>query len=185
VSALVSQREYARRRGVAHTTVQRAIRDGRISSVDGKIDPAIADREWEQNTDPSKPRNSVIGAPTRRRPADGPEIPMELDGGNGDGRARGGSTGYSRARAAREAAKAQLAKLDLDERLGILVRTDEVKLAAFSAARTARDKLLGIPARIAPVLAAAEGADEIERLLLDEIEDVCKELSKDEPAERI
>jgi hypothetical protein len=47
----LSQRAYAAHRGVSHTAVQRAIREGRISTFsDGRIDPAVADEEWEQNT---------------------------------------------------------------------------------------------------------------------------------------
>ena len=47
----LSQRAYAAHRGVSHTAVQRAIREGRISTLpDGRINPAVADEEWEQNT---------------------------------------------------------------------------------------------------------------------------------------
>lgn len=180
--ALLSGRAYARRRGVSHTAVQKAIRNGRITTVGGKIDPAIADREWAENTDLSKPKNSVAGSPRARRPGDGPEVPMELDGG---GPARTTGTGYARARAAREAALAQSAKLDLDERLGVLVRTDEVRLAAFNLARRTRDHLLAVPARVAPLLVAVDGdVGEMERILMVEIERVCKELAENESAKR-
>lgn len=47
----VSQREYARRRGVRHSAVQRAISEGRIATLpDGRIDPVLADRQWSENT---------------------------------------------------------------------------------------------------------------------------------------
>lgn len=178
----VSQREYARRRGVAHTSVRKAIAAGRISTSDGtsrgKINPELADREWSENTDRSKPRNSVGGSPKGRRRPGAPSAPMELDGGNGNGGATEPKmTGYAKARAAREAAQAQLAKLTLDERLGKLVSASEVELAAFSAARQARDQLLAIPARVAPLLVAAADTNEIQSILEDEIEKVCKGLS--------
>lgn len=185
---LLSQRAYARKRGVSHTAVQKAIRDGRITTVSGKIDPAIADREWAENTDLSKPKNSVAGSPRGRRPKGGPEVPMELDGGSGgggDGPARSTGTGYARARAAREAALAQSAKLDLDERLGVLVRTDEVRLAAFNLARRTRDHILSVPARVAPLLVAVDGdVGEMERVLMVEFEKVCKELAEHESTKR-
>lgn len=81
---LLSQRAYARRRGVSQAAVWKAIRDGRISVVKVrkgvKINPRTADREWAENTDRSKPRNSEIGDPARRRPAGEPAAPMDLDG---------------------------------------------------------------------------------------------------------
>jgi hypothetical protein len=49
--AALSQRAYAAHRGVSHTAVQKAIASGRISTLaDGRIDPAVADREWDANT---------------------------------------------------------------------------------------------------------------------------------------
>lgn len=47
VPAALSQRAYARHRGVSHTAVQKAIRDGRIPQrADGLVDVAAADRAW-------------------------------------------------------------------------------------------------------------------------------------------
>jgi hypothetical protein len=49
--ALMSQRAYAAHRGVSHTAVQKAVQSGRISNLpDGRIDPALADQEWDRNT---------------------------------------------------------------------------------------------------------------------------------------
>jgi hypothetical protein len=49
--ALMSQRQYVAHRGVARSAVQRAIAEGRISTMpNGEIDSEMADREWEQNT---------------------------------------------------------------------------------------------------------------------------------------
>jgi hypothetical protein len=169
----LSGRAYAARRGVSHTAVQKAIRSGRITTVDGKIDPAIADREWAENTDPSTSKNSLTGTPKGRWRGDAPPKPNEIDGGNG----RATGTGYGRARAAREAALAGIAKLQLDEKTGKLVDANEVKLAFFNATRKARDELFAIPARIAPVLAALDDAADLEAILFDEIERVCKGLS--------
>ena len=55
----VGLREFARRRGVSHMAVQRAIRDGRIDARREKrgkklvyfIDPETADRQWNDRTD--------------------------------------------------------------------------------------------------------------------------------------
>ena len=139
---LISQREYARRLGISHTAVQQAIASGRISTLGGKIDPAMADRQWQQNTDQSKPRNRITGQPKHRRVPDEPPQPMRLIAAAGSDGEDGAAIGYARARAARELYQAQLAKMELDRQRSALVRADEVKVGAFNMARTARDQLI-------------------------------------------
>lgn len=106
---LISQREYARRRGISNVSVHRAVTSGRISTVGGKIDPVQADREWRENTDQSKPRNRITGRPQQSRAPGEPSEPMDFGGADGG---NGTATGYARARAARELCQAQLAKLE-------------------------------------------------------------------------
>jgi hypothetical protein len=172
---LVSLREYARRIGISHVSVIRAVRSGRISTVGGKIDPAVADREWRENTDQSKPLNRITGQPRHRRAPDQPAMPMDLGGGGFGG--DGAAAGYARARAARELYLAQLAKIELDEKRGILVRADEVKVGAFNMARKARDQLIALPERVAAILAATQDPAEVQRILEEEIERVCEEIA--------
>lgn len=166
---LISQREYARRRGISNSTVHDAVQAGRISSINGKIDPEQADREWLQNTDQSKPRNRITGSPKHARPPGEPSEPMDF------GRTDGGvvtASGYARARAARELYQAQLAKLDLDERNEILVRADMVRVGAFNMARKTRDQLIALSERLAATL-----PPETQRVVEEEIERLCQELS--------
>lgn len=174
---LISQREYARRRGVSHSAVQRAVKAGRISTVDGKIDPAQADREWRENTDQSKPRNRITGSPKQARVPGEPSEPMEFGAADASHGGNGAATGYAKARAAREVYQAQLAKLDLDRRRGLLVRADEVRVGAFNMARKARDQLIALPERVAPILAATEDPAEVRRILEEEIERICQEIA--------
>ena len=174
---LVSQREYARRRGVSHVSVQRAIKSGRISTVNGKIDPARADREWRKNTDRSKPRNRVTGKPKHARVPGEPSEPMDFSDADDPHGGNGTATGYAKARAARELYQAQLVKLELDRQRGTLVRADQVRVAAFNSARNARDQLMALPHRVAAILAATEDTAEVKRILEEEIEKVCLGLS--------
>jgi len=177
---LLSQRAYARRRGVSQAAVWKAIQTGRISTVGGKIDPETADREWAENTDLSKPRNSITGEPKRRRPTDEPSAPMclpRVGRGSRENDEAGSRSTYAAARAAREMCLAQIARLELEERMRQLVRRDEVQAAAATAARMARETLLAIPQRVSATIAAAEDPSEIRRILEDEIERVCLELS--------
>ena len=169
---LISQREYARRRGISNSTVHDAVKAGRISSIDGKIDPDLADREWLENTDQSKPRNRITGAPKHAQIAGQPPQPMAFAGIDGSAGGIGTATGYARARAARELYQALLAKLDLDERNAVLVRADEVRLSAFNMARKTRDQLIALGERLAAIL-----PPETQRVVEEEIERLCQELS--------
>lgn len=177
---LISQREYARRRGISNVTVHEAVKSGRISTVDGKIDPEVADREWRENTDQSKPRNRITGRPKLARVPGEPSEPMDFGddahGGNGTG------SGYAKARAARELYQAQLAKLELDRQRAILVRADEVRVGAFNMARKARDQLIALPERVAAILAATQEPAEVQRILEEEIEWICQEIGDAERA---
>ena len=59
--AILSQRAYARHRGMRLSAVQKAIRSGRISTLpDGQIDSDMADEEWGQNTTPRFEGSSAL-----------------------------------------------------------------------------------------------------------------------------
>ncbi|MGB6054610.1 MAG: elements of external origin, partial [Burkholderiaceae bacterium] len=47
---MLTQAEYAKRRGCSAVAVHKAVKAGRISLIDGKIDPAVADIQWGRNT---------------------------------------------------------------------------------------------------------------------------------------
>lgn len=180
---LVSQREYARRRGVSHVAVIKAIQAGRISTQGGLIDPAKADREWDANTDQSKPLNSVTGAPKHRR-GPGPSQPMEHrdrePASEAEAPAPGGATvaqSYSASRAVRERYLAGLAKVEYEQKVGSLVATDEVRIATFNAAREARNQLLALPDRLALIL-VGRAAREIHGLLTQEVRRICEDIAR-------
>jgi hypothetical protein len=84
---------------------------------------------------------------------------------------------YRESLAAREAYRARLVKLDFEERTGKLVNADEVRAATFRVARATRDRILGVPARLAPILAAVSEPLEVQRLLEEALRDVCAEMS--------
>ena len=47
---LITQAEYSKHRGVSEAAVSKAIKAGRISLIDGKIDPVAADAQWARNS---------------------------------------------------------------------------------------------------------------------------------------
>jgi hypothetical protein len=168
----MSQRAYAKHRGVTHRAVQKAIKSGRIPVTEGqKVDPDEADRAWAANTDESKSRNSVSGTPKLAvvPPATAPS------GESGYAIARG----YQASRAMHESYKAKTARLEFERLSGALVSADEVKVEAFNAARRVREALLAMPDRQAPVLAAISDPAEIHRLLTAEIRQILEELARD------
>jgi hypothetical protein len=130
--AAMSQRAYSRHRGVAVRAVQKAIEEGRISTLpDGRIDPAMADRQWAEN--------SRAYTPSSQADEEGAVF---------------GASQYTKARAVREHYQARLAKLEYEERVGSLVSKAEVQVAAFNELRRFRDHMLNIPDRVAAMLAA-------------------------------
>ncbi len=154
---LVSVRKYAEHRGVSHTAVQKAIKQGRIHPApDGKIDVDQADRDWNRNSIP-------VNAPKRAAKSDA---------------AAGGPT-YAQSRAVRELYLARLAKIEFEERAGKLISRDEVTVAAFTKARTVRDNLLNIPDRVAAMLAAETDPVRTHQILTEEIRKALIELSGD------
>lgn len=165
-------KEYAHHRGVSHVAVIKALKAGRIRKEDdGSIDSDRADADWEQNTDVS--RNPTTGPRAARpKPAAAPEAPMQT------------GPDYNVSRAVREAYVARLAKLEYEEKVGTLVRSDAVKVTWFNTLRIVRDRMLQLPDRIAATLMAetdplkfkANLDAEIRRIL----EDASNEVEKQE-----
>ena len=185
----LSIRGYARHRGVSHTAVRKAIAAGRITSATGGgIDAALADRQWSASTDLSKPLNSVTGVPKKRRAPEAPSDPLGTTGVEagvaGVSAEAGGSrlvSSYAASRAAREAYLARLAKLDFEQKSAKLVDADEVRAQIFALGRRMRDAMLGLPDRLAPVLAGQADPATIHRVLTAEIVASLSELSGSAP----
>lgn len=157
--AILSQRAYARHRGVVLSAVQKAIGTGRISTQpDGQIDSEKADAEWEQNTIRHAP-------PIVQRGQEEDDVPVF------------GASQYTKARAVREHYQARLAKIEYEERTEKLVSKDEVQVAAFNRFRQFRDQLLNIPERVAALLAAENEAAKVHEILTAEIRKALNEFA--------
>jgi len=85
---------------------------------------------------------------------------------------------YNESRARREAANAEMAELERDERRGLLISADQVRNEAFMAARATRNILQAIPARLSAILAGETDAKKVYRLLESAIDDACRALSE-------
>lgn len=194
--ALMTQAEYARHRGVSKVAVHKRVKSGRLDAamVDGKLESDLADQMWL----------AIRAKPAKKAPAagqDGGRAPVKAGRGEAKGgqqEASGGPSGgaqrsrqtlelrqiriartrYVDVKTERERHQAELARLTLAERTGELVRADEVRKVAFDRSRRARDLLLAIPDRLAPMLAGVTPF-EAHRLLDAEIRSVCEAISTD------
>ena len=163
----LSKSAYARRRGVTEGAVRQAIKSGRISiGDDGKIDPDLADVEWQKNTlKANYPDNAVTTSSDKSdvNPAK--------------------AANYQQAKTAHEVLKAQTAKVNLDKLKGSLIDRDKALAHVFKLARSERDSWLNFPARVSAELASKLNADEnqVYSLLTEYITRHLKELSELKP----
>lgn len=92
-------------------------------------------------------------------------------------------TSYHVAKTLREAAEAQIAK----HKLGVLqdryVEKETVEREAYSQARNIRDRLMGLPTKIAPLLAPIADPFETERILREALRQVLAECIPATPPE--
>jgi len=147
--ALVSAREYARKRGVTEGAVRkRTDRHGGPIPTHGpakRIDEAEADALWEATMAPNGYATSRFRSPT----ATG-ESPAAPSGAS----VLGSATALSRARTAMLLTEAQLKRLQLEERRGLVINRQTALAQAFAYGRLFRDSWLAWPARVGPLLAA-------------------------------
>lgn len=166
---LVNLSEYGRKRGVSAEAVRRAIQSGRLKDAvsrdakgNPKIDPEIADKEWEANTNDNRGWNARENA---KKTA---EKDTQVSG------------TLNQSRAIKEAYLARLAKLEYEEKSGKLVSAADVKNEAFKVARIVRDNMLNIPDRVSAELAALTEPAQIHRFLTEEIRKALEGLASDE-----
>ena len=186
---LISQADYAKHRGVSEAAVSKAIKDKRITLTEGKIDPVAADAQWARNSrvraGSGRPGHSGQGARgqgaggqgARTSGASGqdPGVSGQSIGGgalgvggvlaDGDGSAAPGSDNYWNSRSRREAAEAELAEIALAEKNGQVIQVKAVQTVWSQALGSAREHLLQVRARLAPLLANESDPFKIEQML--------------------
>lgn len=160
---LISIKDFAVRQGVTYQAVWRAIKAGRLTLLDGKLDPAVADIQWEQNR---RRAPNVANTPTNT-PQPAPAVKAAPDGDPG-------VPTLESSRRRREFHEANLAEMRERQKAGELVELAQVHLAYTTLAAQLRAALERIPDKVVPRLAAAEPADmyamleqEIEQTLMD------------------
>ena len=161
---LITQAEYARRRGVAKSAVAKAVAEGRITLINGKVDPAVADIQWAQNTRTraDSGRATTTNASEARLPlADAADAPSAPD-------SAPPASGYADYRAMREKADAEMAVRANLKDAGLLVERVQVQRGTFDVVRAFRDSVMVIGQRAAPRCIGLADSREIEHVIVDE-----------------
>lgn len=173
---------YARHRGVTHTAVINAVKEGRIScSIDPNtgrrvIDPAVADEEWARNTDTTRtPHSYKKRAEMRKAPnvnlAPHPEAAKDS-----------GVPDLTKSRAIKEAYLARLLRLEYEKKAGRLVPIDDVVKEVEREYSRVRARLLALAAKLAPEVAIEDRIPECRAIIEAAVRDALEELRRDDGA---
>ena len=181
---MMSLRQYAKRRGVSAMSVSLAVKAGRLSASvvrdehgQPKIsDPALADQEWDRNTDSQKRVNAAGGVdPAVLRIDDTDRLaPFRAEPRAGVVEPQGDSVATATERL--KSAQADLAELKFAEAAGELVPAKDVETRLVNVFAACKTRLLAIPSRArqaAPDLTAAQ-LELIEKLIREACEDLTE-----------
>lgn len=183
---LITKTAYARHRGCDEKAVRKAVNEGRISLIDGKIDPAVADIQWARNTR-ARASQSIPGSAA----ADG-QLDIDQHGADHsstnpvDTSARSSAApadpGYMQFRSRREEAEAQIAEMNAAKMRGTMLMRQDVDRALFEIGREIRDRLTACARRIASEVASIQTAEGCElvvdrehRIVLELLVTACRE----------
>ena len=152
---LMSIKEYAAHRGVSEGAVRRAIRERRISLIEGGIHPDAADAEWTRNTRPKRATGKAAAARASAI-AEGTAAPTS----SGDE--------LYRIRLERERTEARIKALDLAEREGALIEAEPVRRAVETIMTEVRDALSCMGRRAAGRCIGLSSPREVQAVLDEE-----------------
>lgn len=161
---LLSKAAYARHRGCDEKAVRKAIAEGRISAIDGKIDPEVADIQWAKNTRARGDSGRTV-AGNAVEAGQGMPAASEAPSGPESGPA---APGYADYRAIREKAEAEMAQRANAKDAGLLVERARVERGMYDVMRAFRDSVMTIGQRSAPRCIGLADARDIEHVITDE-----------------
>jgi hypothetical protein len=192
---------YARRRGVSVEAVSKAVERGRLRGsivmVDGKPkigDAELADHEWQANTrpridqpPPSTPKTTKKRANGKQAPAREIEVdsPSHATNAADDSELPAGVPRYDVSRAVREfhaarreGALADVAEIERDKVRDGVVPVEEVRAYINEKFTIVKNRLLGVPSRVAQRLPKL--AKEVEPVVDELIREVLEELAAED-----
>ncbi len=180
----VSRKEAAAALGVTRQRLEKLIAQGRVSENSDGIDLEVARREYAATLDPARklawdlrskkaldPPTAVL-AQSVRVSEPPPQAPAVVTMSSAE--PVQGVFDFAKARARKEAANADIAELKFKQQLSLLIPRDEVAAKEFAIARKLRDRILGLPARLANYV-----PPEAMKTIIDECDMVCRELQEE------
>ncbi|SAL88330.1 putative bacteriophage--like protein [Caballeronia choica] len=172
----ISIREFARREGVSHTLVVRAVKTGRLAQLpNGLMDDRLVGSPWRMGSrgispskptiDPQPPQPVSLPQPL---PPEAPADPLQ-GASTAPPEPAAGSAGkglaYGEALRVKENYLAFLRRLDYEQRSGSVVDMAQARSVVFELCREQRDIWLAWPARVAPLIAAELGIADLDGLV--------------------
>jgi hypothetical protein len=144
--------------GGTRQAVDKAILTGRITPIDGRIDPVIADIQWERNTQ----RRVDLHANT-------PTVQVEASAPSASDAAPSDPS-WAQSKARTEAAVAELKEMQVAKLRGELVDRAGVERAAYQTGRQLQKALIDVfPSRVAVELATLTDPWGVECFLRDQL----------------
>lgn len=159
---LITRKAFAEMLGVNPQTIYKHVKAGKLTLIDGKVDPSRAKKELKRNVDLTHGGSRM-------------NFDDEKTAAKREEKAVSGNT-FSKAKAYKESYKAKLAELEYKVKIKEYVRAADVESAAFSFARKIRDKMLNVPDRVQADIAAITGLEmpEVRKIIKREIEIALK-----------
>lgn len=163
MTELISRREFAKRVGVSDTAVRKALKQGRISLTDGKLDYESALEEWNQTRGPGN--NNRFG---------------ELDEDGAEETSIGGCN-YFAERALLTRAQRIKTEMEVMAMRGEMHYAEDVEAVMNSMISAFRARSLAIPSKAALLLRGKTSLSEVQEILTKQIHECLEELSAYDP----
>lgn len=155
---LLSMNVYAKRIGVSHTLVQKALKQGKIirGYIAGKIDPYIANQEWGRSYIPEfkdyEPDEPAATNDTRHIDIKKKENLVQ------------------KAQQTSAILRSKKLQLEVKEKEGKLIDRERANLAMAALGQMLRQEVLSVPARVIDLIMAVKDRDEAYQILYSELE---------------
>ena len=155
-SAVMSQAEYARHRRKSRQYISQLAKAGVLVMRGGKIDVRATDTVLDD-----KPVDDV------REPA--PATSEAASRSAADSLPQAGGASFGQARTIEMVFRAKLRRLEFETKQARLIEAEAVRKTVAEAVRTIRDSILGLPDRLATVLAAESDPKKVHVILKAEL----------------